>query len=69
MFDTVKDDKIYVFGSVDDMLAFQSGKAQAMEVQMPQLNPGKRMVIIEAADQATADQIAAGYAKLHPVAK
>jgi len=69
IFELSQDGKIYVFGSVDDLTAFQNGKTQPMQVEKPELNPGHRPVVLEAVDDAETARLCAAYAKLHPIAK
>ena len=64
--ETVKDGKTYVFISVDAMTAFLNGTAQPTVVEKPSPSGSGKMIVIEAANDAEADRIFAGYKKLHP---
>ncbi|MDB5302538.1 MAG: hypothetical protein JWM97_87 [Phycisphaerales bacterium] len=66
VFELTQDDKIYVFGSFAAMQSFQSGQAQPKVVEKPAFTPGGKTVVIEAADDAEADQLTAGFVKQHP---
>lgn len=68
-FDMEKDDKIYIFASLDDMIAFGNGKAQAFTLEKPNYTADGKTVVAEAVDEATAKQLLAGYAKQHPDVK
>jgi hypothetical protein len=65
-FELTQDGKVYVFGSVAAMQSFQAGRPQAKVIEQPTLTPSGKTVVIEAADDAEAAQIAAAYMKLHP---
>ena len=69
IFEFTQQGKIYVFGSVDDMQAFQNGKSQALQLEKPELNPGHQPVVIEACDQDEAARLSMAYCKLHPAPK
>src|SRR5579862_4189660 len=64
-FELTQDGKTYIFADFESLTAFQNGKQQPFKMEKPDLTPGTQ-VVIEAADQAQADQLIAGYAKAHP---
>jgi hypothetical protein len=67
VFECTQDGKIYVFGFVDHMLAFQhAGKNQPVVIEKPDFTPKHTTVVIEAADDAMAAEILSAYLKLHP---
>jgi hypothetical protein len=70
IYELAQDGKIYVFGFVDHMLAFQhGGKNQPVVIEKPNFTPKGTTVVIEASDDATAAEILASYLKQHPEIK
>jgi len=70
IYELAQDGKIYVFGFVDHMLAFQhAGKNQPVVIEKQNFTPKGTTVVIEAADEAMAAEILASYLKQHPEIK
>jgi hypothetical protein len=70
IFELNQDGKIYVFGFVDHLLAFQhAGKSQPVVIEKPDFTPNHTTVVIEASDDAMAAEILASYLKQHPESK